>query len=49
MVVGFVLVVKGDKKVNCFYWVWLNGEVKYYDKCYLFCLGNEGNFVVVGI
>ena len=48
VIAGSVLVAKGDKKANRFYWVWPNGEVKYYDKRHLFCLGNEGNFVAAG-
>lgn len=45
---GSVLVKQGDKKANRFYWVWPNGEVKYYDKRHLFRLGNEQDFVVQG-
>lgn len=45
---GSVLVTQGSKKANRFYWVQPNGAVSYYDKRHLFCLGNEGEFVVAG-
>ena len=48
VIAGSVLVQQGDKKANRFYWVWPNGEVKYYDKRHLFCLGKEGDFVKAG-
>ena len=48
VIAGSVLVQQGDKKANRFYWVWPNGEVKFYDKRHLFCLGKEGNFVKAG-
>ena len=48
VIAGSVLVQQGDKKANRFYWAWPNGEVKYYDKRHLFCLGKEGEFVKAG-
>ncbi|MEM5549255.1 amidohydrolase [Pseudoalteromonas sp. NEC-BIFX-2020_002] len=48
VVAGSVLVEQGDKKANRFYWVWPSGEVKFYDKRHLFCLGKEGDFVKAG-
>jgi omega-amidase len=48
VVAGSVLVTVGDKKANRFYWCWPNGEVQFYDKRHLFCLGKEGDFVIVG-
>ncbi|WP_404341950.1 amidohydrolase [Pseudoalteromonas mariniglutinosa] len=48
VVAGSVLVNEGAKKANRFYWVWPNGEVKFYDKRHLFCLGKEGDFVEAG-
>jgi predicted amidohydrolase len=48
VIAGSVLVSHGDKKANRFYWVWPNGEVKFYDKRHLFCLGNEGRYVEAG-
>jgi predicted amidohydrolase len=48
VIAGSVLVQQGDKKANRFYWVWPNGEVKFYDKRHLFCLGQEGDFVKAG-
>lgn len=48
VIAGSVLVKQGDKKANRFYWAWPNGEVKYYDKRHLFCLGKEGEFVKAG-
>lgn len=48
VIAGSVLVQQGDKKANRFYWVWPDGEVKFYDKRHLFCLGKEGNFVKAG-
>ena len=48
VIAGSVLVTQGSKKANRFYWVQPNGEVSYYDKRHLFCLGNEGEFVVAG-
>lgn len=48
VIAGSVLVQQGDKKANRFYWVWPNGEVKFYDKRHLFCLGKEGDFVKAG-
>lgn len=48
IVAGSVLVAQGNKKANRFYWVWPSGEVKFYDKRHLFCLGNEGEFVTAG-
>ncbi|MGO3849427.1 MAG: amidohydrolase [Pseudoalteromonas prydzensis] len=48
VIAGSVLVQQGDKKANRFYWVWPNGEVKFYDKRHLFCLGKEGEFVKAG-
>jgi len=48
VIAGSVLVNHGDKIANRFYWVWPNGEVKYYDKRHLFRLGNEGDYVVAG-
>ena len=48
VIAGSVLVTQGDKKANRFYWVQPNGEMSYYDKRHLFCLGNEGEFVVPG-
>lgn len=48
VIAGSVLVQQGDKKANRFYWVWPNGDVKFYDKRHLFCLGKEGDFVQAG-
>ncbi|MCF2859687.1 nitrilase family protein [Pseudoalteromonas sp. SMS1] len=54
IVAGSVLVPEGDKKANRFYWCWPATEgadiarVEYYDKRHLFCLGNEGRYVVEG-
>ena len=48
VIAGSVLVHQGDKAANRFFWVWPNGEVKFYDKRHLFRLGNEGDFVVAG-
>jgi len=48
VIAGSVLVTQGNKKANRFYWAWPNGEVKYYDKRHLFCLGKEGDFVTAG-
>ena len=48
VIAGSVLVAQGDKKANRFYWVWPNGEVRFYDKRHLFCLGNEGDYVIAG-
>ncbi|TDF39273.1 amidohydrolase [Alteromonadaceae bacterium M269] len=48
VVAGSVLVKQGNKKANRFYWVWPNGDVKFYDKRHLFRLGNEQDFVVQG-
>lgn len=48
VVAGSVLVKVGDKKANRFYWCWPNGEVQFYDKRHLFCLGKEGDFVIAG-
>jgi len=48
VIAGSVLVQQGDKKANRFYWVWPNGDVNYYDKRHLFCLGKEGDFVKAG-
>ena len=48
VVAGSVLVIQGNKKVNRFYWVSPNGDVSYYDKRHLFCLGNESQFVMPG-
>ncbi|WP_372761471.1 nitrilase-related carbon-nitrogen hydrolase, partial [Pseudoalteromonas sp.] len=48
VIAGSVLVTQGDKKANRFYWVQANGDVSYYDKRHLFCLGQEGDFVVAG-
>ncbi|WP_462164771.1 amidohydrolase [Pseudoalteromonas xiamenensis] len=48
VVAGSVLVDVDGKKANRFYWCWPNGNVAYYDKRHLFCLGKEGDFVVPG-
>lgn len=48
VIAGSVFVTQGSKKANRFYWVQPNGEVDFYDKRHLFCLGNEGDFVVAG-
>ncbi|BDF96124.1 MULTISPECIES: amidohydrolase [Pseudoalteromonas] len=48
VIAGSVLVKQGDKKANRFYWVWPNGNVQFYDKRHLFCLGKEGDFVSAG-
>ncbi|WP_338411354.1 MULTISPECIES: amidohydrolase [Pseudoalteromonas] len=48
VIAGSVFVTQGSKKANRFYWVQPSGEVDFYDKRHLFCLGNEGDFVVAG-
>lgn len=48
VIAGSVFVTQGSKKANRFYWVQPNGKVDFYDKRHLFCLGNEGDFVVAG-
>ena len=48
VIAGSVLVKKGEKKVNRFYWVYPSGEVEFYDKRHLFRLGNEQDFVEQG-
>ena len=48
IVAGSVLVNIKNKKANRFYWVWPNGELKFYDKRHLFRLGNEGDHVIAG-
>lgn len=48
VIAGTVLVTQGQKKANRFYWVKPNGEVNYYDKRHLFCLGSEGDYVMAG-
>ena len=48
VIAGSVFVTHRDKIANRFYWVWPNGETKYYDKRHLFRLGNEGDHVIAG-
>ncbi|CCQ11183.1 Omega amidase (Nit2 homolog) [Pseudoalteromonas luteoviolacea B = ATCC 29581] len=48
VVAGSVLVTQGHKKANRFYWCWPDGQVRFYDKRHLFCLGKEGEYVVAG-
>jgi predicted amidohydrolase len=48
VVAGSVLVQFEEKKRNRFYWVWPDGQVKFYDKRHLFRLGNEGDHVGAG-
>lgn len=48
VVAGSVLVEQGKKKSNRFYWLWPDGRSEFYDKRHLFCLGNEGDYVLAG-
>jgi len=48
VIAGSVLVSHNNKKVNRFYWVWPDGNIKFYDKRHLFRLGNEGDHVIAG-
>lgn len=47
-IAGSVLVERGEKKVNRFYWVQPSGKVDFYDKRHLFRLGNEQEYVEQG-
>ncbi|AXQ99380.1 amidohydrolase [Pseudoalteromonas piscicida] len=48
VVAGSILVPHGNKKANRMVWCQPDGETHHYDKRHLFCLGNEGDFVVAG-
>ncbi|MBR8841918.1 amidohydrolase [Pseudoalteromonas sp. JC3] len=48
VVAGSILVPQGDKKANRMVWCQPDGKILHYDKRHLFCLGNEGDFVVAG-
>lgn len=48
VIAGSILVEQGKKKSNRFYWLWPDGRSEFYDKRHLFCLGNEGDYVLAG-
>ncbi|MEO2268967.1 amidohydrolase [Pseudoalteromonas sp. YIC-656] len=43
-----VLVEQQQKRFNRLYWVSPNGDIQYYDKRHLFCLGQEGQHIQAG-
>ncbi|WP_440054750.1 amidohydrolase [Pseudoalteromonas sp. T1lg65] len=48
VVAGSILVEQQDKKANRLFWCQPDGQVQTYDKRHLFCLGNEGDYIVAG-
>ncbi|MDW7551171.1 amidohydrolase [Pseudoalteromonas peptidolytica] len=48
VVAASILIPHEEKKANRMVWCQPDGEICHYDKRHLFCLGNEGDFVVAG-